>query len=841
MSQPQVILAYSAENAALADQITQHLQTTDYQFLRVVSHRDTPETPLFERLDALPGQIVLLITDNLLKSTSAMAGALRFLQNQFNRILPIVADGVAQDEQTGAWRSVPTHFERVSDIIQYINYWQDRYLDVRRQKRHLEGIDEEGFNAHLRIMRDISSEIGEFLRMLRSAECVEWSALYQHNYQRFFEFMGDARYTSFVTPAVEPQADNPPPVVEKQTTAPDEEPEPQPLSEAQMEELISEPHINLQDIPGMDLLQQPTPDDIRLAEEDLSRLAHDVEQYFETPSSPFPAADAAPAEVEASTIAEAPAPDPAAIQAKVEQTLRESMHLAASGQQADALAMLAQAIDEHPNEDALRYRYAWMLTQHGSEMPEAARQLEILLNSHPDHTDARFLLGELAEYQGDFAKARACYQKVLHLNPKHSAAWYRLGMVLQGHYPQELTEAMQAFEKAVALDASNADAHYQLALLHNDAGSESLAEDILHRVLQLEPGHPFAWYDLALLYHRRQDAEAAWNAYQQAVINNPELKTPQNDMAFEYHRNQRSTRASEIIEREQSALAEMRENLNRLENLLREREAELQQLMEAKASAPHQTVLITGATSGIGRATALLLAEQGYRLILAGRRAERLQELQAHLATEYGTQVLTLVLDVRDAQAVQQAISNLPSEWATIDVLINNAGKAKGLNLIHEGHLEHWDEMIDTNIKGLLYMTRAVAPAMVARRSGHIINVCSTAGKETYPKGNVYCATKFAVDALTKSMRQDLYTHNVRVSQISPAHVEETEFALVRFDGDAQRAKIYEDFQPLHARDVAEAIYFIMNRPPHVDILDIVLGGTQQASAMLIDRSGRPQ
>lgn len=842
MSQPQVILAYSAENAALADQITQHLQATDYQFLHVVSHRDTPETPLFERLEALPGRVVLLVTDNLLKSTSAMAGALRFLQNQPNRLLPVVADGVVQDEQTGARRPAPTHFERVSDIIQYINYWQDRYLDVRRQKRHLEGIDEEGFNAHLRTMRDISSEIGEFLRLLRSAEYVEWSELYQDNYRRFFEFMGDTRYATFITPTAKTQADSwTPPVTEKQTIAPDEEPEPAHLSAAQMEELISEPHINMQDIPGIDLLQEPTPDDIHLAEEDLSRMAHDVEQYFEAPSSISLAADFAPAEVEAPTMAEAPAPDPAAIQAKVEQILRESMHLAASGQQADALAMLAQAIDEHPNEDALRYRYAWMLTQHGSEMPEAARQLEILLDSHPDHLDARFLLGELAEHQGDFAKARACYQKVLQLNPEHAAAWYRLGMVLQGHYPQELAEAAQAFEKAIALDASNADAHYQLALLHNEAGREHLAEDTLRRVLQLAPGHPFAWYDLALLYHRRQDAEAAWNAYQQAVVNNPELKTPQNDMAFEYHRTQRNARASEIIEREQSALAEMRENLNRLENLLREREAELQQLMEAKAPAPHQTVLITGATSGIGRATALLLAEKGYRLILTGRRTERLQELQTHLETEYNAQVLTFALDVRDAQAVQQAINNLPAEWAAVDVLINNAGKAKGLELVHEGRLEHWDEMIDTNLKGLLYVTRAVAPGMVARRSGHIINVCSTAGKETYPKGNVYCATKFAVDALTKSMRQDLYTHNVRVSQVSPAHVEETEFALVRFDGDAERAKIYEDFQPLRAHDVAEAIHFIMTRPPYVDILDIVLGGTQQASAMLIDRSGRPQ
>ena len=170
---------------------------------------------------------------------------------------------------------------------------------------------------------------------------------------------------------------------------------------------------------------------------------------------------------------------------------------------------------------------------------------------------------------------------------------------------------------------------------------------------------------------------------------------------------------------------------------------------------------------------------------------------------------------------------------------MNNAGKAKGFDPIHEGHLEHWDEMIDTNIKGLLYLTRAVTPGMVARRQGHVINVASTAGKEVYPKGNVYCATKFAVDALTKSMRLDLHRHDIRVSQVAPAHVEETEFALVRFDGDQEKANIYEGFQPLTSRDVAETVFFIAQQPAHVNILDVVLQGTQQASSTVIDRSGR--
>lgn len=250
-------------------------------------------------------------------------------------------------------------------------------------------------------------------------------------------------------------------------------------------------------------------------------------------------------------------------------------------------------------------------------------------------------------------------------------------------------------------------------------------------------------------------------------------------------------------------------------------------------------VLITGATSGIGRATAGLFAANGYRLILTGRRVERLVELKNHFEAVYGSDVLLLPFDVRDAGAVEAALGNLPEQFREIDILVNNAGLAKGLAPIHEGRLDHWETMIDTNVKGLLYVSRIVSQGMVQRRHGHIINVGSSAGKEAYPNGNVYCATKFAVDALTKSMRFDLHAFNIRVSQVSPGHVEETEFALNRFDGDAERAQIYRDFQPLKSSDVAEAIYFMATRPPHVNIQDLQLFATQQASSMVINRSGR--
>jgi NADP-dependent 3-hydroxy acid dehydrogenase YdfG len=254
-----------------------------------------------------------------------------------------------------------------------------------------------------------------------------------------------------------------------------------------------------------------------------------------------------------------------------------------------------------------------------------------------------------------------------------------------------------------------------------------------------------------------------------------------------------------------------------------------------------KNIWITGASSGIGRATATAFANAGgNRLILSARRTIRLEAMKDDLESNYDCEVVCCPLDVTKKEACQTAFDQLPESCKPIDLLINNAGLAKGLAPIHEGDYDHWETMIDTNIKGLLYMSKIVSADMVdLQHPGMIINTASTAGKEVYPSGNVYCATKHAVDALTRTMRLDLYKEGIRVGQVAPAHVEETEFARVRFDGDREKAKIYSDFNPLQARDVADAILFIATRPAHVNIQDIVLMGTQQANSTNIDRSGR--
>ncbi|MEN9202400.1 MAG: SDR family oxidoreductase [Thermostichus sp. DG_1_6_bins_120] len=252
------------------------------------------------------------------------------------------------------------------------------------------------------------------------------------------------------------------------------------------------------------------------------------------------------------------------------------------------------------------------------------------------------------------------------------------------------------------------------------------------------------------------------------------------------------------------------------------------------SSAP--LVLITGASSGIGAACATLFARSGARLILVARRQERLKELALNLEQAYGNQPYLLTLDVRDGEAVRRVLEALPPEWAAIDILINNAGLSRGLNQLHTGVVQDWEEMIDTNLKGLLYVTRAVLPGMVERGRGHVVNVGSIAGRQTYPGGNVYCATKAAVRALSEGLKLDLLGTPIRVTEIQPGIVE-TEFSEVRFRGDSARAAaVYQGLTPLTAMDVAEVVLFATSRPPHVNISEILLVPTDQASTTLVHR-----
>lgn len=253
-------------------------------------------------------------------------------------------------------------------------------------------------------------------------------------------------------------------------------------------------------------------------------------------------------------------------------------------------------------------------------------------------------------------------------------------------------------------------------------------------------------------------------------------------------------------------------------------------------SIQNQIVLITGASSGIGEACAKIFAQAGASLILAARRLDRLEKLAKTIADEYQVQVYPLQLDVCDRSQVETAFNALPESWSSIDILINNAGLSRGLDKLYEGDIQDWEEMIDTNVKGLLYVTRSIVPGMVNRKQGHVINIASVAGQQSYPGGGVYCATKAAVKTLSTGLKMDLLGTPIRVSNIDPGLVE-TEFSQVRFHGDTERAKtVYKGLTPLTPEDVAEVVLFCATRPPHVSISDVLILATDQATATMVHR-----
>lgn len=832
----QIGLAYCIDNKTQAEAIARELSGAA-SFQHFTAGGDSGAAPLADQLRQFDNPIILLVSDNFLRSSGCMYRGLSMVQEHQHRILPVVIDGMQAEGP------IHTSFERVTDIIQYINYWQDQYLDLRRQKRELSGLDEQTFNEHIRLVREISSEAGEFLRQLRSLYHLQHPELVVDDYHQLFIFVEDElSWQSFKARRQREAAAAPPPAQQPP------QPEPVPAIEP-IPTLEPEPEMPaLNDLPGAHILSPAE-------QQELNEVIH-AEPATETPADLEWEVDAhTPMEAQIEEPEpEAPAAAPTATADEQAALLvKKAWTLADDGQADTGINLLEVAISNYPADLSLRYHLALMLADKREDVAGATAQLEAILLQNPQHEDALFTLAEMADLSGDHARARQLFEQVGELNEDYPELWSRLGLLLSEHYAHDQHALVHALKKAAKQDPDNAETVYAYAhVLTQLPGKEDKARKYLQKTLALNPGHAQAGFDLATLLLRLGEQGKAHAAYLAAAAIAPELRTPEHDALFALPAPAPPAPVSPAIVGaiEHDALAALKDNIAQLEALLKAREeaeAKIREEAAALAAVPPapkpgqgKTIFISGATSGIGRATALRFAAEGYRLIITGRRQERLIELQHKLQEELNAETLILNFDVRQQEAVQQAIDQLPEDWKQIDILINNAGKAKGLDFIHEGQLDHWEEMIDTNVKGLLYLTRAVSPLMVARNSGHIINVGSTAGKEVYLRGNVYCATKFAVEALTKSMRIDLHDKGIRVSQVSPAHVEETEFALVRFDGDDQRAdQVYQDFQPLRADDVASAIYFIASQPAYVNVLDITLQATQQASSSLIDRSGR--
>ncbi len=780
----------------------------------VYVQRDNREQGLTEtQLEALRNNkwpIILLVSDNLLKSGWCVDHFPEFLREFNDQVLPVIAPGRYTDASTGAASSVPTVFHTINEVMHYRDFWYEKWIQLRKQRNELPEEAHEAQDVLIAQAQKISTTIGSFLRTLRDMESTSFEQFTQGDYAKFFErFELEEQFNQeFVAPQPEPVFV---PVVETiaepQAELVEETPQQDPIEaleervalipEAEAELLVEEPRVQAEEhtidlyVAEPEISEEPVQETItpavqeetptletpaygddddeldgtpegedeespRLSESFIMQVNREMEeaakimQDLEPVSKPFK-----PAEIPAvENLAVASAEEKQELVAAV-PTIEASNASAVLKQQAlDALAA---------NDTTLGLD---LLTQASV--------------ANPLDAELHLLLAQLysTEAHEDKRKADCHYKKALIIEPDSAALHFGYGMLLESKFGKS-KKASQHLKKALKIERN---AEYALALAE--------------------------LFDKSL-----EKPSKALKYYKKACKLNPDFRTETLDAHYGY-----STSEPEAEEEDES-----------------DDEAAVENIQRPKLD---QTVLVTGATSGIGKATAELLAEQGYRLILTGRRSDRLDILKASLEERFAAEVETLVFDVRNLEEAGLALQNLPDAFRNIDVLVNNAGLAKGLDFIHEGNIQDWETMIDTNIKGLLYITRLVSPGMVERQSGHIINISSTAGKETYPMGNVYSATKFAVDALSKSMRMDLHRFGVRVTSIAPGHTEDTEFALVRFE-NAEKAKIYDDFTPLSASDVAEAILFAINRPAHVNISEILLTGTQQASAMLIDRSGR--
>ncbi len=994
-------IAYIADNQSAVNELIADLSTVNVNF-NLIDAADFIEGEDFkDHLTNDNHPCFLMVSDNFLKSIPCLQNGLSYLQTLIKKelVIPIIIDGVHIDE-AGNKEVVATEFEKVSNVIKYMNFWQEKYLDLRKLKRSIPASDEEEFSIKLKAVRSISSEVGEFLRTLRDTNHATFEDFSANNYEYFFRFFGDeSDYLKFVASranaktssdpieAKEPikvveasitqdvEAIQRPPaflpfedlvtekdkienteeisassisdsemqsgieelmeqgdpneieVVQTTETTPinpievteiieapseliamdpewllagaevgedteEEEPEEIPLSELvetaerpltdtemlalelankipvsveeeqQEVEEEEEEMISLEDLMGEELLSatvvsnESTTKHKFVAGELETSEKTEADLFSQQPVKPTYASiteelteeeDVDEDELEGYFMDEGEETEELEEEISEVEVLQAANILVQSGKVAEGTTLLEDILKEAPEFVSVRYQYAAYLAKYQNNFKAASAQLAILLEQEPNNESAMFFLGELAEAERDYLTAKSYYERVYDQNNEFPNVAYKLGMLMVNHLDEPTAQTTEYFDIAYQQNPRNINALYQFGLLKSEEeNEEDEAIAALEEVLEKAPEHPFANYDLALIYHRQGDKSTALRFYEKAAEVNPELKTTVNDQAFametaakiEAAAAEKLAIGASMLQEEQAV--EMHAIAADLEPVTvdnpQETSFEATEFSEESYEVGTKIALITGATSGIGKAIATKLAKEGYSLILTGRRFSRLFQLKEVFEKEHNTAVRLLPFDIQQAASVQTALAELEEEWQNVDVLVNNAGLARGESAIHEGDLDHWEAMIDTNIKGLLFVTREIAPYMVKRKQGQIINICSLAGKEVYPNNGVYCATKHAVDALTKAMRIDLHKYNIRVSQVSPGFVEDTEFAAVKTDNNA---KAITDFIPVNATDVADVIHFMVSRPSHVTLQEVVLTGTQQASANVIDRSGR--
>ena len=885
-----VTIAYCQSNDNIAQKLEGILSSKGFQCDNYII--DTPqfEDP-WKALISRQQPTIVLISDNFLKSRKALEKGLsgvKYLLSE-EKALIIVVNGRYRKSDSLEYMVVATEFNSVSQVLNYMNFWQDQLQTLINKDKEIQFGKDDELLKEKQIVQRISSEIGEFLRLLRiENRFVEEDLDSENRLQEIILFLIEKtglnqNSNDGITNA--DQMNQEPALTEEDLAMPKKQ-------ILDLSDLEPEIDINPEEFPGIrDLIHIDLDQQIKDVEKSSKdQVAKNKKKKMTDDGSDF-IEPGGIAEMEVSKLnakkkkkktkkkkkekqgeplidleklisrkedEESVDTDIEAVHEKRNSiiVIEESIHLLEEGREDEVIELLKKAVKEDPHNRDLSYQYGALLAEYTDETDNAIEQFESILFSDPDNFMACMRLAELFERKGKFKKSIQYYQHVLRLNPQFGEVHYRLARIRHDGLKMSDKTTYKMYKEAGKTDPENADVlFHQGRMMLENFGKPHKAAKLFKRCLRLNHEHAEACLLLSKTYSFLTDDIKARKYYQRAIILQPNLvdRMYEEELGFE----QKDENIS-FIHEEGNNIVEPKEESIELDLSKRkswivseesdrsgskidvsEEERPDPMKVETSSSNEDRTILVTGATSGIGQAVSTIFAKAKYKLIITGRRIDRLKDLATVLNSLHGVQVLPLAFDIRDYNATKSAIDNLGKEWENIDILVNNAGLAKGFHPIQEGYIAHWETMIDTNIKGLLYITRLVTPGMVRRKSGHIINVCSTAGKEVYPNGNVYCATKHAVDALTHGMRLDLHMHGIKVSQVSPAHVEQTEFAKVRFDGDVERANIYDDFNPLQAPDVAEVIYFIASRPPHVNIQDVLLMGTQQASSSVIDRSGR--
>lgn len=819
MQKKTIYLLYTNENENLANSIIEDLGRTEFD-VKINLNAEELEANLVSGEDNV---VLLLLSDNYLKSLAAMERLRGAMKDAFLPcLLPVVVDGARTKEgEEGVYESYPTRIATLNEVMHYRDYWYEEWISLRKRCNNASGTEQEYLEEQKSIAKRMSINIGSFLRSINGVNPINLTVLQAEGYQALFGKLnlGEVPVQERFKQEVAKEETVEVVVVEEEEKMPIQEAFKYKEVEVETVE-IEEEEVRLAE------LIEPIQFELE-EEEDEEEIEVEEEEEFSQNGELKLSNQLNGEQVEATVIVEE---EELSQEEIISQTLEHEEGTEVEEEVVEEIEVLLEEVVEEEVEELIEIVEEVVEEEEEEEIGEEIEEFmargfedyqemdanEILAKydiEEVDDIDVLFFVAESETEEGDYDNAKKCYQRILQIDPFNGRALIWLARLLAKYYAGSEAEAESFYKKAIMFNDENAHLYYEYGLLlKTHFKSYYKAIDLFRETLVIDSRYENAYFEMGTCQKELGLTDQAKANYLQACVLNNNFRTAENDAHFEVLR---AIEANNIAkDTEESATAALSDNPN-----------------------TNTVVMVTGATSGIGRAIAEVFAVNGYKVVITGRRAERLEEFKEALEQKFEVQIECVSFDVRDKSAVDQVLEVLPEDWQNIDILINNAGLAKGLNSFYEAEIEHWEAMIDTNIKGLLYMSRLVAPTMVENQKGHIINIGSVAGRQLYPKGSVYCASKAAVDAITEGMRLDLHKHNIRVTGICPGHVE-TEFALVRLE-DEDRAKIYKDYKPLSPYDVAEMVYFSATRPAHVNIQDVLMFSTQQASVNHISKSGR--